>query len=86
MTFKESVVPIFVRLYETSNEEAIELGVVEVNGAVLTAAVEAVLPPGAYKVEFRVASKDAHVIEGTISFVVASATTTNGDFSIKARY
>jgi hypothetical protein len=51
-------------------------GKATIKGAVVTQPLDAGLPSGAYKVQWRVASKDGHPISGASSFTVAAAAAT----------
>jgi methionine-rich copper-binding protein CopC len=73
LTFNEPMLNFGVTVRVTGPNGSVTDGKATIKGAVVTQALNAGLPSGAYKVQWRVASKDGHPISGASTFRVAAA-------------
>ena len=71
LTFNEAVTPAVVTLADQAGHEIKTVGAPRAEDATLHVPVTGKLAPGHYTLSYRIAGADTHVVNGTLTFVVA---------------
>jgi methionine-rich copper-binding protein CopC len=73
LKFSGKPVAVFVKLYDSAGAEVQSLGEPVIDERSVGVPVIGALPKGSYRLTFRIASRDAHSVEGAIEFSVRQA-------------